>query len=1111
MRFQDVPVEHLSIRVKAVRGNSLEPLFAGISSKVAVIDIKPSEIPNVFNLFTSKLVIPVTPNVLALSQQLNSTLSTGRTILSQLSNLALDGSAELDIAIFAGPLIEMGDLEIGVDDYVKKRVEELEKGRDVYSWLQETFNYEFDGNTYFFLTAGPAIEDEISGNVVDQEERDHYNQKLVKPNFANSFCVTGRRAKFVGTSTSVSIGSSSKSIYVASRLSLLMGNRDRAIRLAKGQLKFRDWTRTGQIQLLAEAQLNSLTSSESSYLRKWDEFGALEGELFLRRNRKFGALKYQNGVANLGGTFSVHLIDANEFAIEQLSIRGFEDELQFAETIPGYIEDSNLSFSEFSSDLLSRKEESLSRIEVVNFDRYNRTLTLAVENLSSAGVLVLSIAGETTQIRRRAKARKLVVEGRSANPQLGLLIEQGAIVNTLRSPQRIKPLTAFVRGKVFKNPPTLMQEKAIEIALNTPDIALIQGPPGTGKTTVIAAIVERLNELARQRAHTSKGQVLLTAFQQDAVENMIDRISLNGMPVPKFGNKGDQQENLFEKNLSNWCAEVARQLREKNPQIQEIEQESAIKDLYNQYLQSPSQKLAITLVGEIADLGGSILGEKISRQADRLYKQLKLGKQNLVDSSPHLAAIHRIRTRPGSFADDGPERANDVSVDLEDLLDANQLSLLSRAATWKTENGVPPFLIELAVLKRDLLAELTAPPIYYSEKFNDEVLTLANSAIGRLQQYGHSTTDKKSACLARFLVNLENNPTGMVSAVSQYSYAYSATVQQSVGREAQKAKSIGNGDEIFEYEYVIIDEAARVSPRDLMIAMAQGKRIILVGDHRQLPHMIDKEVEACIENDESIEDEDFWLKKSMFEYLFSQRLKELEKTDQYVRRVTLDQQFRMHPILGEFISRNFYERFDRSERFSSGLPSKEFAHHLPGTDNHPAIWIEVPTDEGQNQRLAKSWYRSSEVDAIVNQIKVWINSPQGQGLTYGIISFYKAQAEKIREELHKQLGDIANDIRKIRVGTVDSFQGMEFDVVFLSVVRTLPNNLSDRAIDRLKLARSTFGHLILSNRLNVSMSRQKKLLVVVGDSSLVTNELAKEFMPGLLNFYELVKNLGPGE
>ena len=130
-----------------------------------------------------------------------------------------------------------------------------------------------------------------------------------------------------------------------------------------------------------------------------------------------------------------------------------------------------------------------------------------------------------------------------------------------------------------------MQEKAIEVALNTPDIALIQGPPGTGKTTVIAAILERLNEIADKRGTRIKGQILLTGFQHDAVENMIERLSLNGIPVPKFGKRSgatDDDYSAFERNLEDWCSKLAAELRERNPRIAEVEQEREIKNLFLQ-------------------------------------------------------------------------------------------------------------------------------------------------------------------------------------------------------------------------------------------------------------------------------------------------------------------------------------------------------------------------------------------------------------------------------------------------------------------------------------------------------------------------------------------------
>jgi hypothetical protein len=59
-----------------------------------------------------------------------------------------------------------------------------------------------------------------------------------------------------------------------------------------------------------------------------------------------------------------------------------------------------------------------------------------------------------------------------------------------------------------------------------------------------------------------------------------------------------------------------------------------------------------------------------------------------------------------------------------------------------------------------------------------------------------------------------------------------------------------------------------------------------------------------------------------------------------------------------------------------------------------------------------------------------------------------------------------------------------------------------RGDDRERQARGTvlFGHLCLYNRLNVSMSRQKKLLVVVGDAGSLQNPLAADFVPGTSGF-----------
>ena len=1134
MKFHDLPVEILSIRVASTDGSSLEWHLSGTAS-VDVMQVLPSETESVFELALRDSMLSVTPTRQADSIRLTGELRVGRAQLAHISNPAPDGSVDLSIAFFVGSTLEMGDLEIGIDEYVEvgaKRIAKRKTIPDIYSWMAERCAFTHGGEAYFFLSAGPAIAQALSAveqaqaappgetgaggaEGLDAEgQRSRLHDQVgpqTEANLRNSFCITGSDLRFVATTATLPGGAS---IYVAKKLTALQQNHDRTIRLAKGSLKFCDWTKTGQIRLQAKAQLGVLTAGQSSYLRKWDEFGNLEGELLLRAAREIGTLNFSDPRSNKDGTVDVRIGEASETALEEMASGRLKD-VEIVEESPIYLSNTDFSFASFSAELegdAPPKSKDIHSFKVRRYERETKTLTLKAESIPVTGMIIMSMVGHVAQIKRRLQARRDILEGRSANPQLGLLIEERGEVTSLRSPQGIKPLTAFVRNKVFKNDPTEKQERAIEVALNTPDIALIQGPPGTGKTTVIAAILERLNEIATKAGTKGPGHVLLSGFQHDAVENMIDRMSINGIPVPKFGRRSEADETdptAFERKLEEWCAKIARELKDKNPQLAELEAERTVKDLHKQYLRTPTRKLGQALLDGIASVGTATLGDDVARRVATLNRHLTVeDKSNQIR---YLSAVQRIRTRPESFSDDGPERAEEALVDLGDVLDEQQSALLNKAATWSAERGAPFFLAELALMKRGLLVLFTAPPVFRIEKHNDEVLRLADEAIERIRHRGLTSKDKKAAALVEFLAELESNPSGMVDAISEFSYAFSATAQQSVNKEMQRRKGLSDSKteaRALEYEYVIIDEAARVSPRDLMIPMSQGKKIILVGDHRQLPHIIEEEVARRIEEGADDADEGEWLKKSMFEHLFSERLKSLEEQDGIQRRVTLDKQFRMHPELGNFVSRNFYERFDADEKFGSGLPAEMFSHHLPDTNNKPAMWLPVPASVGPEKREGTSWTRDAEVDAITRQLKAWIQSPQGRDLSYGIISYYKAQADLIRRRLKSALGSLADDDKKIRVGTVDSFQGMEFDVVFLSVVRT-PRSGPPRSEDRAKEAYRRFGRLCLCNLLNVSMSRQKRLLVTVGDPAIIADDLAMEFIPGLVDFHALATEPPP--
>jgi len=138
-------------------------------------------------------------------------------------------------------------------------------------------------------------------------------------------------------------------------------------------------------------------------------------------------------------------------------------------------------------------------------------------------------------------------------------------------------------------------------------------------------------------------------------------------------------------------------------------------------------------------------------------------------------------------------------------------------------------------------------------------------------------------------------------------------------------------------------------------------------------------------------------------------------------------------------------------------------------------------------------------------------------MTFGVIAFYKKQVELIWEalkdeglaelndgeyQLIKQLRQTEKDgefTEKLRIGTVDAFQGLEFDCVMLSVVRS--NNIEITESE--ETWKSKYGFLMLENRSCVAMSRQQRLLIIFGDKEMFRNEYAQQAVPSLSNLAEI--------
>ncbi len=1065
---------------------------------------------------------------------LNFHLKRGCAHLAEVMQVAKDGCALVKIIFFNGEIVEIGDVEIGIDEHIestaKKNGIRFNGAEELGSVLNDKCKISVGGEDFFLLMSGPSAKADFEADSPEDEDLPE-SGAIVQEKY-REFSIYGERVRIPIERRNVD---KTKDIYFATKAVFKDNQKSEgSLRLARGAVLFSDYTKTGRIRALAAGAMSQLTKETGSYLKQWDEYGAIEGEMLLARAKAVGRIDFHGTEQTTKGV---------KFFVSSIPDQLTEgDEIEITSEQPLYLKNPDLTWEAYSKALeeefATKKDQKKNDAEMpasvyAPILKISKTsIELDLPSIPSGQIfLILSINGDKIQIERRMRARSAILEGRCANPLLGLLIEEGGTLPDIQRVTKLKPLTSFVREKIFKHDPTPKQIEAIDVALNTPDIALIQGPPGTGKTTVVTAILERLNE-EYDKTKSIRGQILVSGFQHDAVENIVARLSVNALPAVKFGKRSGDSEftvDAITEKINQWCSSVAESIRNKNPQIAQTEEQVRLAELFVAYSLCPSKSNTVSLMKRILGLPRDVISEDITSEAEEIINSLKTELKSNDPST--LRLVRALRVSEVAFEDDGAARAVDLLNKIEDESANLDLSVLKKAARWSSGKSLS-FLSELRGLKESLLYRYLPSPDFRTEKPREDVLRLV-ATVSQLLKEKLSSTNKRDAILAEFLHELEDNPDGVREAIEDYNFVYAATTQQAVGKDIIRSKNknvrYDQQPEMVKYDTVIIDEAARTSPRDLLIPMSLAeKRIILVGDHRQLPHLIDEEVTRALEGDDSSGppvDIDF-VKKSMFEYLFN-RLKKLEEKDRVKRTVTLDAQYRTHPLLGDFVSNNFYRKYN--EGYRSPLSASHFGQRLPGIENKAAIWINVPNSQGKEDVLpSRSRQRISEAKVIAEYVNKWIGSEEGSGLSFGVISFYKAQVFAVYEALKKfgiteraqddtwqicqEYRFLENGEERLRIGTVDAFQGMEFDIVFLSMVRSQDMNVLPPHIrneeDYKKKQQKLFGHLMSENRLCVSMSRQKKVLAIVGDSTLANTQIAVDAVPALKNFYDLCYEQG---
>jgi hypothetical protein len=869
--------------------------------------------------------------------------------------------------------------------------------------------------------------------------------------------------------------------------------RDAQAHVLFAPLKFVDASDTSALAASTRAELEAAVASSGSYLQIWRSYSEIDKLQTGRRAERFGAVRYRRAVQTQGG-WKVELPDG-DLAVLRLLDEDPDAHMLLSKDPPA---PPPLTSDEPQRKPPRGKEDVV--LQVVRCEERVLHLRPTEEGRQvmplEQGWLSLSVLGDEKRIERREAAEQRIREGTGPmGARLGLLLE-GRPTHAVNYRHRVA-MSPTVREALGASP-TERQIKAIDVALNTPDIAMIQGPPGTGKTSVIEAIERRVAEL-EEEASSVNHRILITSAQHDAVENVVTRTSVYGLPAVKVGHRRHGEGTSIDQ-VARFQSKQAELLRAGLGTIKESERLRRARELAVALMtHAGSAAQALETLREIrqqidALIPGPLM-DKLDAEIVRAARRRATSDE--AERELLLRAVRGVRDDVTTFEDDGPVKARVALARLRAELRPDERALLQRCADWD-EPGSPPWLAQVAVAKAQVLDRLLDAPTTAEGGIDDAARNVVVAVIDALRSGIVSRRTYEESVLANFLYDIETDPDGVGETLRDYTVVLGATLQQSASGAMYQARSISEGG--LEFSTVIVDEAARAHPLDLFIPMSMARRrIVLVGDHRQLPHMLEPEVERELtaglsDGDLSKETEDA-LKRSLFWRLWN-LLEEQSRRDGIRRTVTLDAQFRMHPTLGAFVSEAFYERV-HDPRITSPLPANNFAHGLQKFQRdgveHVAAWADVSEGVGMEQRVGTSTARRPEARRVAALAKEILDADPS--LSVGVISFYSAQVEHIRRELERE-GILERDgerrrvaeryatgrdrrdapMERFRVGSVDAFQGKEFDVVILSLTRS--NTLPERTQEE---RRRKYGHLLLDNRLCVAMSRQRRLLITVGD------------------------------
>ena len=837
------------------------------------------------------------------------------------------------------------------------------------------------------------------------------------------------------------------------------------------------------LQANDDAAITSFQRDITNYVNLWNEYNRIEKELAFNSFKNLEAIKFSSySIDKVVRVFfdednykKFISLKNNVLLIGNLNIKNLskaEDFKSYSDLEHAYIDEEQISYATYISENPNEKSVVLNIKNLAIFDNLK----------TDYGYLICSLQGSATMFRRREAAKEKIICPDYGHLNLRTLFTDDPQPNTKK--QEININYNLVKDvKLTEN-----QKEAISIICNTPDIAIIQGPPGTGKTTVINQAIMQINEYAKDKTNKVANN-LVSGFRHETVSNLTDRVNLYGLPAIKIGESMDALDKI-EPKIEKYITELNDRLEERYKDLVDEDKDfEELRKIYSNYsLFYNSIDSAVDLLRQIKTLDTFKFDSKICQEVDEKINELMRFDDNFdYDTSAFIDLLYELPLNEAAYEDN----INDLFVKLQIMEETNNSKLKEDIKQIKSILELKPLNLQLIKNKRrDLIIKYRKVPNIFTTNYQKQGIidfldSLYKTAkIDRLKKF-----NGEALALLDYKNSLHENPFLIRQTLLEYTKVLGATNQQSASSLMAQANCLF--DKSIGFDNVFIDEAATSSPLDLFIPMVLAKdRLVLVGDHKQLPHIINESITDEIEEELKKDNKDTSgikeeFKTTLFEYLID-KAHALEMKDGKRRVITLNNQYRMHPKLGNLVSRYFYQD---EGGLNSPRPESDFSHNYHGLKDQYLFWID---NKGKNSFANGSRYNIQEAELIAKHIQESIATGTYHSEPIAIITFYRAQVKVLQEACKKYgLFDAmgkARDGIDLDIGTVDAFQGREFDYVYLATTYSVG------AKDQNPFQKCRLND---DNLLCVALSREKKLLIVVGNKEDYINDNAKKYVPSL--------------